>query len=315
MNLWSAKMFEAAFSPPSSTAISPEHIMYESFARMPAHGLAGLDARRRATFGNIRNPLIKNAMNAPARPHRRPASTTVQELKARLAVFGDRAPAGAGALGFGIPAIDATLPGHGLARHALHEIAGADGDASAAGFATALLARLAVDGPVLWIARRPDLSAAGLAELGLEPARLLVVNAPRRADALWAFEEALRNPALAGAVAEIDDVDLTQSRRLQLAAEAGRTTALLLRPPGELALASAARTRWHVSAEPAGTAAPDDGAARRWLLRLARAQGGGPGEWRVEHRRDGWTLADAARPALSRDLPAAPADRPVRAAG
>lgn len=309
-------MFEAASYPPSSAGILSEHIMYESFARMPVHGLAGLDARRRATFGNIRNPLIKNAMNAPARPYRRPASTTVQELKARLAVFGDRVPAGAGALGFGIAAIDAALPGHGLARHALHEIAGADGDASAAGFATALLARLAVDGPVLWIARRPDLNAAGLAELGLEPARLLVVNAPRRADALWAFEEALRNPALAGAVAEIDDVDLTQSRRLQLAAEAGRTTALLLRPPSELALASAARTRWHVSAEPAGTAATSaDGAARRWLLRLARAQGGGPGEWRVEHRRDGWTLADAARPALSRDLPAAPADRPVRAAG
>ncbi|MBL8831172.1 MAG: hypothetical protein JNL71_02165 [Rhodospirillales bacterium] len=251
-------------------------------------------------------------MATQSRSLRRPASTTVQELKARLAAFGERAQPGRGPLAFGIPAIDGALPWPGLPRGALHEIAGATNDGAAAGFATALLARLAGDGPVLWIARRPELSAAGLAALGLEPARLLIVNAPRRADALWAFEEALRTPALAGAVAEIDDVDLTQSRRLQLAAEMGGTTALLLRPPGELDLASAARTRWRVAALPAPA---HDGEARRWRLTLARAQGGTPGEWHIDHRRDGWTLCDDERPAVPGDLPAASSDRPVRAAG
>ncbi|MBI3506817.1 MAG: hypothetical protein HY059_18420 [Proteobacteria bacterium] len=279
---------------------------------MPRLGLATLPSRTQSNFGKIRNPLIKNAMTSQPQTLRRPASTTVQELKARLAAFGNRAQTGRGPLALGIPAIDAALPWAGLPRGALHEIAGTSNDGAAAGFATALLARLAGDGPVLWIARRPDLSAAGLAALGLEPARLLIVNAPRRADALWAFEEALRNPALAGVVAEIDDVDLTQSRRLQLAAEMGGTTALLLRPPGELDQASAARTRWRVAALPAQTL---DGESRRWRLTLARAQGGAPGEWRLEHRRDGWTLADDERAAISRDLPAASADRPVRAAG
>lgn len=305
-------MFEATFSPTFSESFFPEHIVHESFARMPRLGLATLPSRSQSTFGKIRNPLIKNTMTSQSHTLRRPASTTVQELKARLAAFGDRAQTGRGPLALGIAAIDAALPWTGLPRGALHEIAGASNDGAAAGFATALLARLAGDGPVLWIARRPDLSAAGLAALGLEPARLLIVNAPKRADALWAFEEALRNPALAGVVAEIDDVDLTQSRRLQLAAEMGGTTALLLRPPGELETASAARTRWRVAALPAG--APD-GESRRWRLTLARAQGGKPGEWRIDHRRDGWTLSDEERPAISGDLPAASADRPVRAAG
>ncbi len=305
-------MFEATFLPPSIDGFFPEHIVHESFARMPRLGLATLPSRTQSNFGKIRNPLIRSTMATQSSTLRRPASTTVQELKARLAAFGERAQPGRGPLAFGIPAIDAALPWAGLPRGALHEIAGASNDGAAAGFATALLARLAGDGPVLWIARRPDLSAAGLAALGLEPARLLIVNAPKRADALWAFEEALRNPALAGAVAEIDDIDLTQSRRLQLAAEMGGTTALLLRPPGELDQASAARTRWRASALPAKAT---DGESRRWRLTLARAQGGTPGEWNIEHRRDGWTLADDERPAISCDLPAASADRPVRAAG
>ncbi len=305
-------MLEAAFSPPPFEGFFPEHIVHESFARMPRLGLATLPSRTQSSFGKIRNPLIRSTMATQSRNLRRPASTTVQELKARLAAFGERAQPGRGPLAFGIPAIDGALPWQGLPRGALHEIAGAANDGAAAGFATALLARLAGDGPVLWIARRPELSAAGLAALGLEPARLLIVNAPKRADALWAFEEALRNPALAGVVAEIDDVDLTQSRRLQLAAEMGGTTALLLRPPGELDQASAARSRWRVAALPAH--APD-GETRRWRLTLARAQGGTPGEWRIAHRRDGWTLSDDERPALSGDLPAASSDRPVRAAG
>ncbi len=290
-----------------------EQIAYETFARLPRSGPALLRTRLQPTFGKIRNPLMKNMAPTFRASTRRPASTTVQELKARLASFGDRRGSAPAPLSFGIDAIDAALPGAGLSRGALHEIAGASNDGASAGFATALLARCAVDGPVLWIARGPDVSAAGLAGLGMEASRLLIVNAPKRADALWAFEEALRTPAVAAAVAEIDDVDLTQSRRLQLAAETGGSTALLLRPPGEFARPSAARTRWHVAALP--SAADDGGRSRRWRVNLARAQGGMANEWCIEHRDDGWALADGTQPAVSRDLPAAPADRPVRAAG
>jgi protein ImuA len=274
-------------------------------------------ARHQPSFGALRNPLLgKHFMNMPSRP-RRLASTTVQELKARLASFEVRSGARAGVVALGLAAIDAHLPGGGLARGSLHEIAGMDidgpaRDGAASGFAAAMLARCAADpgksGPVLWIARRPNLTQAGLAAFGLDAARLLLVDAPKRVDALWAFEEALRCRALAAVVAEIDDVDLTQTRRLQLAAELGGTTALLLRPPGELALPSAARTRWRIAS------LPNAGEAPRWRAELARVQGGAPRAWTIATDGAEWRLADDDE-ALYRDLPAHAADRARRKAG
>src|ERR1700726_4582958 len=68
-------------------------------------------------------------------------------------------------LPFGIPAIDARLPGGGLALGALHEVAGGgnaaiDG-AAAALFAAGIAAR--TKGKVLWCITRQDLFAPALA--------------------------------------------------------------------------------------------------------------------------------------------------------
>jgi protein ImuA len=91
------------------------------------------------------------------------------------------------------------------------------------------------------------------------------------------MEEALRCPALGAAVLMAGSgqgLDLTATRRLHLAAEAGGVFGLLLRPDGA-AGASAARTRWHI-APLASDAAP------RWRLTLLRQRGGAPaGPWNV----------------------------------
>src|SRR5690606_21420952 len=117
------------------------------------------------------------------------------------------------------------------------------------GFATALLGRLMADGGhVVWIGPRDELFAPGLAELGLAPERLIVVRARARDARLWALEEALRSSEVAAALAEIDRLSLTESRRLQLAAEAKGVSALLLRPPGVGATPSVAATRWRIEA-------------------------------------------------------------------
>jgi protein ImuA len=91
------------------------------------------------------------------------------------------------------------------------------------------------------------------------------------------MKEALRCPALGGAVLMAgagQGLDLTATRRLHLAAEAGGVFGLLLRPDG-VAGASAARTRWHI-APLSSTDAP------RWRLSLLRQRGGAPaGPWNV----------------------------------
>ncbi|HWL82445.1 MAG TPA: hypothetical protein VNR89_15965 [Roseomonas sp.] len=190
------------------------------------------------------------------------------------------------------------LPGGGLARAALHEVLAAT-PGSGTAFCALLLARSG--GTVLWItageeALRPW--PPGLAGCGLTPERLVLARAKAWVDALWAMEEALRCPAVSGALLLAGGqtaLDLTATRRLQLAAEAGGALGLLLRADDGAAGSSgpsAAATRWRVSALPA-TEAP------RWKLELLRARGGAPGgPWAVR-----WHAAEGR---LALDPPAAP---------
>ena len=220
---------------------------------------------------------------SPASPlgHALDRPAVLAALRARIARL-DRS--GAHAAGDSLPlcdAIDQRLPGGGLARAAVHEVLAADPGA-AAGFCGLLLAR--ARGTVLWIAAEPDAWPPGLARFGLSPADLVLVQAPRRQDALWAMEESLRCPGVAGALLAIEDLDLTAARRLQLAAEAGGAIGLLLRPDAEdTGGATAALSRWRVGAL-AGTGGAHDLGDPRWSLELLRCRGGRPQRWEVAWR-------------------------------
>ena len=194
---------------------------------------------------------------------------TLAGLSARTVEGGTSAP---------IPVFaDNSLIGAGLARGALHEVCAAS-PGSGVAFAAILLARCG--GQVLWIATEQESNLVwppGLVPFGLTPDKLILARAARWTEALWAMEEALRCPALGAAVLMAGSgqgLDLTATRRLHLAAEAGSVFGLLLRPDGA-AGASAARTRWHI-APLASDAAP------RWRLTLLRQRGGAPaGPWNV----------------------------------
>ena len=220
----------------------------------------------------------------------------LEDLRAQVARIGRAAsrPGRAAPLPFGVAAIDAALPGGGLARGALHEAAGGGADlahgAAPALLAAAVLAR--AGGPVLWVSVRFDLFAPALAEVGLGPARVIHLEAGR--DVLAAMEEGLRHPGLAGVVGEVPGrLGLTASRRLQLAAEATVAIAFALRRPARpddpaLAEPSAAVTRWRVTPLPSPPPLPHapevPGLGRaRWRLELLRVRGGGePASWIVE---------------------------------
>jgi protein ImuA len=195
----------------------------------------------------------------------------------------------------GAPDLDRHLPGGGLPRAALHEVAGEGADreqgAAAAGFAALWLARLQESGPVLWIVRAGnraaiDLHAHGLHQQRLDPKRLILVAAKRDDEALWAMEEGLKAKSLGAVLGEIEKLDLTASRRLQLAAEAGGVTAFVLRrwrvmerATRDAAQPIAAVTRWRVTSLPAEN-------DLCWRIELTRCRGGKPGTWIME-RADG----------------------------
>jgi len=152
---------------------------------------------------------------------------------------------------------------------------------AAAGFCALLLAR--AGGTVLWIAPEPDAWPPGLARFGLAPADLVLVQAPRRAEALWAMEESLRCPGVAGVLLLAETVEMTAARRLQLAAEAGGGIGLLLRPAGSVDAATVAMTRWRVDALPGAGGAQALGDPR-WRLSLERGRGAQPQSWDVTWR-------------------------------
>src|ERR1700733_8492073 len=153
---------------------------------------------------------------------------------------------------------DATLQG-GLALGAMHEVfaeAGRQG-AVATGFVAGLAGRLTARRPLVWV--RQDfteiesgaLSMSGLAELGLDPRRLVTVRAADVDAALRSAADALACDALGAVVLEVwgqaHQLDLVASRKLTLAAQASGVTCLLLRMAAE-PLPSTAETRWIVRA-------------------------------------------------------------------
>jgi protein ImuA len=172
-----------------------------------------------------------------------------------------------------LPVLDAALGG-GLPTGCLQEVSGGGG-AAAGGFCAFLLGRLMTAGrSVLWgWIGEGDLYPPGLAAYGLDPARVILVSAAGPADLLWAMEEGLRSPALAGVVMEVDRLDLVASRRLQLAAASGGVTGFLLaRGRRAPAAVSAAALRWRIDGLP----------GERWRVLLERRRGGKPGGWILE---------------------------------
>jgi protein ImuA len=163
-----------------------------------------------------------------------------------------------GGLRFGVPALDSLLQG-GLARGALHEVvpAGPLQLGAAFGFALAVAALARADGRhVLCI--ETDFGTLesgapyglGLDQFGLSLDRVLILRVAHPRDALWAFEEALKCPALAATVTELPEAgsaaDPVATRRLSLSAQTGGGLGLLLRHRAS-ALPTAAMTRWQVA--------------------------------------------------------------------
>jgi len=194
------------------------------------------------------------------------------------------------ALPFGLLELDRYLPKGGLALEAVHEVmpVTAADTASAFGFVVALLARMPQSGPILFIASRRALAdygrphGHGLNALGLDPARVILVEAGDERQTLWAIEEALRSgvpAAVAGAIGR--KIDLKASQRLQLAARSPGVPLLLFRPAG-VEGSSVAVTRWCIGSAEAARDRFGLVTHWRWHVRLVRCRNGRPGEWLVE---------------------------------
>ncbi|BAM90953.1 hypothetical protein S58_49740 [Bradyrhizobium oligotrophicum S58] len=213
---------------------------------------------------------------------------------------------------------DAVLQG-GLATGALHEVFAETGRqaAAATGFLCGLAARAAARRPLIWI--RQDfaeremgaLSMSGLAELGLDPRRLVIVRAPDLDHALRTAADALACDALGSVMLEVwgetQKLDLVASRKLTLAAQESGVTALMLRIAATPE-PSTAETRWIVRTAPSLPSAPWMAwGAPRLDAELIRNRHGQTGRWIMEWTPDACRFSEPA--ADPQPVAAAPAHR------
>jgi len=208
-----------------------------------------------------------------------------------------------------VDSLDTALSG-GLALGRVHMMCGImQAHGAVSGFVTALLMRLVAHlsavgtsaGPIVWcpassLGGAGMLYGHGLAALGLDPARLLIVDTPHPSHRMAALDDIARTDGLTAVVAEYDGMQKSSDywmrlmRRIQLAAESSGVTVFLL---GARLAANGCETVWHIA--PANMAPADkmpghilqnmprrsftsssQSWSPRWQITLKRARGGYP---------------------------------------
>ncbi|HUO11156.1 MAG TPA: protein imuA [Caulobacteraceae bacterium] len=233
-----------------------------------------------------------------------PRQVRLAALRAEIASM-EPSPTPGEVLAFGYARLDGCLPGGGLPLGRWHEFTGEGLDLETAAVSASFVARLVAGmaakpgmlGELVWVLRRDDLYAPGLASLGFPAERLIQVCARDDDEALAVLEDALRTPGVVAAFGEAGEVSLTAGRRLQLACEQGGATGFILRrrPFGGARVSepgSAAATRWTIApapSEPLAGSAPKGALGLgppRWRVVLERCRGGRTGAWILEAREE-----------------------------
>lgn len=165
------------------------------------------------------------------------------------------APSGEDALPTGFAELDELLPGGGWPRGALTEILCArEGIGELRLLLPALSRASAQSGWLAWVAPPHVPYAPALAVAGVDLKHLLVAQPRTVADAWWTAEQALRSGACSAVLAWLRAPDERRMRRLQLAAETGRTWGVLFRPATAAQERSPAALRLRLEATAGGLA-------------------------------------------------------------
>lgn len=190
-------------------------------------------------------------------------SSSLDKLLANPRVWRGRDPAGQKAgLASGYPELDRCLPGGGWPPASLTEILTAQYGIGELRLLMPALARLSAASPpqdftepgwIAWVAPPFQPYPPALQQCGIDLSRMLIVRPKNAGEILWSAEQALSSGTCAAVLLWPETLDDQASRRLQLAAEKGRSWAIAFRPLAARQQNSAAALRLELHSHGQGT--------------------------------------------------------------
>ena len=275
-----------------------------SVPRLPAHVAARLRSRQQQNAASPLKASANSVLNSPASAspaaNNSAAPTDAISVMQRLSreVRGLET-AGKQAIrkptiSCGCTALDRALPDGGyVAGSVIEYLRAMPGcGASTLAFTAAAAAMRSTNGFAVIIDTQHNIYPPALASWGIDLEKVVLVRPQSDVDALWAVDQALRTPAVAAVVADVERIDDRAARRMQLAAEQGGGLALLLRPASARRGPSWADVQWMVRSLPSLDVSPTQNVGpraaantigirpieeRRLQVQLVRVRGGKAG--------------------------------------
>lgn len=203
-----------------------------------------------------------------------------------LSLQGFRAPSASQRVQFGLGAIENAFPNQQFPTSAIHEFisSGKETAAATSGYMAALLGRMMQRGGLcLWISQKRTIFPPALKYFGIDPDRVIFIDVKNDKDLLWMVEESLKCTALCAVAAEIREINLTESRRLQLAVEHSGVTGLLHCINQRSVSNTACHARWKIT--PVASTLEEDMPGMgffNWNVELLKVRNGEPGHWLLQ---------------------------------
>jgi protein ImuA len=191
------------------------------------------------------------------------------------------------ALDISLGPIAAAFPSRSFPLGAIHEFISDQNEntASTSGFISGVLSTLmGRSGATLWISAARKIFPPALKSFGLEPDQFIFLDVKKEKEILWVMEEALKCSALSAVVGEMNVIDFTSSRRLQLAVEQSEGTGFIIRKNLKKITTTACLSRWKITSLasiPIEGTLPGIGFPQ-WKVELLRMRNGKSGSWNVQ---------------------------------
>lgn len=169
---------------------------------------------------------------------------------------------------------------------AIHEFISVNAENATAtcGFISGIIGSLMRNnGALIWISASRSIFPPALLSFGIAPDKIIFIDLKKEKEVLWAMEEALKCKGLTAVVGEMQELNFTASRRLQLAVEQSKVTGFILRRNPRIISTTACVTRWQITSVQSELKEGMPGVGfPRWKVELLKVRNGTPGKWEIE---------------------------------